>query len=94
MNIKFIDEVARELHKYFPALKSTVLEGIMYDQYMPSLSATLEYLKYDGGTMLPTKFMEAQMDYFGAHGYNNPGVYGEDPGPTHKGPHHYEWKSA
>lgn len=94
MNIKFVDEVAGELRKYFPALKSTILEGITYDQYVPSLSATLEYLKYDGGTMLPTKFMEAQMDYFGAHGYNKPGVHGEDPGPTHKGPHHYEWKSA
>ncbi|OOQ85250.1 6-phosphogluconate dehydrogenase, decarboxylating [Penicillium brasilianum] len=94
MNLKCIDAVARELHGNFAALKSTVLEGIMYDQYMPALSATVEYLKYDGGTMLPTKFMEAQMDYFGAHGYNKPGVYGEDPGPTHKGPHHYEWKPA
>ncbi|KAJ5460591.1 6-phosphogluconate dehydrogenasedecarboxylating [Penicillium daleae] len=94
MNIKFIDEVAHELHNSFPALKSTVLEGIMYDQYIPAMSATVEYLKYDGGTMLPTKFMEAQMDYFGAHSYNKPGVYGEDPGPTHKGPHHYEWKPA
>jgi 6-phosphogluconate dehydrogenase len=94
MNIKFIDEVAHELHNNFPALKSTVLEGIMYDQYIPAMSATVEYLKYDGGTMLPTKFMEAQMDYFGAHAYNKPGVYGEDPGPTHKGPHHYEWKPA
>ncbi|KAJ5380689.1 6-phosphogluconate dehydrogenase decarboxylating [Penicillium cataractarum] len=93
-NLKCIDAVARELHGNFAALKSTVLEGIMYDQYMPSLSATVEYLKYDGGTMLPTKFMEAQMDYFGAHCYNKPVVCGEDPGPTHKGPHHYEWKSA
>lgn len=44
--------------------------------------------------MLPTKFMEAQMDYFGAHGYNKSGIYREYPEPTRKCPHHYEWKSA
>jgi 6-phosphogluconate dehydrogenase len=93
-NMKFVDEVARELHKNFDALKEIVIEGILSDQYMPALSATLEYLKYEGGTMLPTKFMEAQMDYFGAHAYNKPGVPGEDPGAVRKGPHHYEWKPA
>ncbi|EPS33854.1 hypothetical protein PDE_08816 [Penicillium oxalicum 114-2] len=94
MNMKLIDKVAQELHNNLPALKTTVMEGIMYDQYIPALSATLDYIKYSGGTALPTKFMEAQMDYFGSHGYNKPGVPGEDPGPTHKGPHHYEWKPA
>jgi 6-phosphogluconate dehydrogenase len=43
---------------------------------------------------LPTKFMEGQLDYFGAHAYNKPGVPGEDPGPVKKGPHHYEWLPA
>jgi 6-phosphogluconate dehydrogenase len=51
-------------------------------------------LKYGGGTTLPTKFMEGQMDFFGAHGYDKPGVPGEDPGPVRKGPHHYEWRPA
>ncbi|KAJ5669735.1 6-phosphogluconate dehydrogenase decarboxylating [Penicillium macrosclerotiorum] len=94
MNMKFVDEVARELHHNFPDLKAIVIEGTMSDQYMPSIAATLEYLKYEGGMTLPTKFMEAQMDYFGAHCYNKPGIPGEDPGPVAKGPHHYEWLRA
>ncbi|KAJ5983846.1 hypothetical protein N7481_005945 [Penicillium waksmanii] len=93
-NMKFVDEVSRELHRNFDDLKTIIIEGTQSDQYMPALSATLEYLKYEGGLELPTKFMEAQMDYFGAHCYNKPGIPGEDPGPVRKGPHHYEWKVA
>ncbi|KAJ5550055.1 Fibritin/6-phosphogluconate dehydrogenase C-terminal extension [Penicillium sp. DV-2018c] len=93
-NVKFVDAVARELHQNFQSLKRVVLEGTTFDQYIPALSATLEYLKYEGGLGLPTKFMEAQMDYFGAHSYNKPGIPGEDPGPVSKGPHHYEWSPA
>ncbi|KAL7936139.1 6-phosphogluconate dehydrogenase [Trichoderma chlorosporum] len=68
--------------------------GIETDHYLPALSATLEYVKYTTGKMLPTKCMEAQMDYFGAHSYHKPGVPDEDPGPVAKGPHHFEWKPA
>lgn len=93
-NIKVIDEVARDLHNNFGALKEVVITGTLSDQYIPAISATLEYLKYTGGTTLPTKFMEAQMDFFGAHAYNKPGIPGEDPGPVSKGPHHYEWRRA
>jgi 6-phosphogluconate dehydrogenase len=93
-NMKSIDAVSTELHNSFDALKDIVIEGTKTDQYLPAISATLDYLKYAGGLALPTKFMEAQMDYFGAHSYNKPGVAGEDPGPTHKGLHHYEWKVA
>lgn len=93
-NMKFIDTVSSELHNNFPALKNIVVQGTLTDQYMPAISATLDYLKYESGLVLPTKFMEAQMDYFGAHCYNKPGIEGEDPGPVMKGPHHYEWKVA
>ncbi|OJJ45366.1 hypothetical protein ASPZODRAFT_153027 [Penicilliopsis zonata CBS 506.65] len=93
-NMKHVDEVARALQNSFNPLKEIVVEGTLADQYMPALSATLEYLKYVGGIMLPTKFMEAQMDYFGAHAYNKPGIPGEDPGLVKKGPHHYEWQPA
>ncbi|KAJ5671898.1 hypothetical protein N7507_001025 [Penicillium longicatenatum] len=93
-NMKSIDAVSTELHNSFDALKDIVIEGTKTDQYLPAISATLDYLKYAGGLALPTKFMEAQMDYFGAHSYNKPGVAGEDPGPIHKGLHHYEWKVA
>lgn len=93
-NMKFIDEVAREFHKNYEPLKEIVIEGTRSEQYLPAMSASLEYLKYEGGLTLPTKFMEAEMDYFGAHAYNKPGIPGEDPGPVKKGPHHYEWKPA
>ncbi|KAI9369064.1 6-phosphogluconate dehydrogenase [Aspergillus egyptiacus] len=80
-DIKYIDKVAEELHRTYLSLKEIVIAGIDSDHYLPAMSATLEYLKYEGGTQLPTQFMEAQMDFFGAHGYNKPGVPGEDPGP-------------
>jgi 6-phosphogluconate dehydrogenase len=93
-NLKHSDEVAGELHRTFSSLKEIVVQGTLADQYLPAISASLEYLKYGGGTTLPTKFMEGQMDFFGAHGYDKPGVPGEDPGPVRKGPHHYEWRPA
>ncbi|KAJ5312405.1 hypothetical protein PENANT_c027G03083 [Penicillium antarcticum] len=93
-NLKHADEVAGELHRTFSSLKEIAVQGILSDQYLPAISASLEYLKYVSGTSLPTKFMEGQMDFFGAHGYNKPNVPGEDPGPVGKGPHHYEWRPA
>ncbi|KAJ9482055.1 hypothetical protein VN97_g11392 [Penicillium thymicola] len=93
-NLKHSDEVAKELHRTFSSLKEIVVQGTLSDQYIPAISASLEYLKYAGCTSLPTKFMEGQMDFFGAHGYNKPGAPGEDPGPVGKGPHHYEWRPA
>ncbi|CAI7678454.1 unnamed protein product [Penicillium pancosmium] len=93
-NLKHADKVAQELRRTYNSLKAIVIQGCLHDQYLPSISATLEYLKYVGGTKLPTKFMEGQMDFFGSHGYNKPGIPGEDPGPVGKGPHHYEWRPA
>jgi len=94
MNMKLIDEVAADVHKHYPALKSIVMKGIEWDNYVPALSATLEYVKYEGGTMLATQFMEAEMDFFGAHAFDRPRVKGEDPGKATKGKHHYEWRPA
>ncbi|KID86219.1 6-phosphogluconate dehydrogenase, decarboxylating [Metarhizium guizhouense ARSEF 977] len=81
-NAKLDSCVGRELQRNYGVLKDIVSRGLAYDHYMPNLSATLEYMKCSGGTMLPTRFMEAQMDYFGAHSYDKPGVLGEDPGPV------------
>ncbi|PYH89033.1 6-phosphogluconate dehydrogenase [Aspergillus ellipticus CBS 707.79] len=81
-NLKTVDVIARELHQHFAALKDIVLATTVADQYIPAVSATFEYLKYVAGTQLPTQFMVAQMDLFGAHGYYKPGVAGEDPGPA------------
>lgn len=94
INMKFLDPVAREFQQSYHAIKDVVVAGVRVDHYLPAISSTLEYMKYVGGTNLPTKFMEAEMDYFGAHSYNKPGVPGEDPGRTAKGRHHYEWKPA
>ncbi|KKY20263.1 putative 6-phosphogluconate decarboxylating [Diplodia seriata] len=94
MNIKLIDEVSSDLQKSFGPLKDIVLKGIQWDNYVPALSATLEYLKYVGGGMLATQFMEAEMDFFGAHSFDRPNVLGEDPGKPRKGAHHYEWRPA
>ncbi|KAI0009352.1 6-phosphogluconate dehydrogenase, decarboxylating [Xylariaceae sp. FL0662B] len=66
MNMKLIHEVAFELGFDFDALKQITLRAIEWDNYVPALSASLEYLKYVGGAMLPTQFMEAEMDFFGA----------------------------
>jgi hypothetical protein len=54
---------------------------------LPSLSASLENLKYVACTNLPTQFVEARMDMFGAHGYYRPQVGAEDPGRPRKGAH-------
>lgn len=62
--------IADEVKKYWPSLKSVVLEGIKADAHLPCLGATLEYLKYIGNTDLPTSFTEAQLDSFGAHGFD------------------------
>lgn len=63
-------QISAEVKKYWPSLKDIVMKGIHADAHVPCLSATLEYLKYIGGTDLPTCFMEAQLDSFGAHGYD------------------------
>lgn len=94
MNLKLIEEVGVDLHQNYPALKEIVAKGVEWDAYVPSLSASLEYLKYCGAKALPTQFMEAQMDFFGAHSFDRWGVEGEDPGRAGKGAHHYEWRPA
>ena len=63
-------QIAAEVKKYWSSLKTIVLDGLKVDAHLPCLSATLEYLKYIGGTDLPTSFTEAQLDSFGAHGFD------------------------
>ncbi|KAI0593061.1 6-phosphogluconate dehydrogenase [Biscogniauxia sp. FL1348] len=84
-------EVGHELARCFPAAKQVVLRAVEADLFVPVLSQTLEYYKYETSTELPTQFMEAQLDYFGQHMFERK----DDPvrGP-HKGHHHYEWKPA
>jgi 6-phosphogluconate dehydrogenase len=61
------------------------------DAPVPGMSAALEYVKYTASTELPTQFMDAQLDYFGAHMFD---LKSAEPGEQIMGQHHFEWKPA
>ena len=88
-NILLSQTVASEIEKYYPSLKNVVVTAIEHGAHVPALSASLEYFKYMSSSELPTKFMEAQLDYFGAHAYD---LKSEHAMEIKKGAHHYEWK--
>ncbi|KAI1857627.1 hypothetical protein JX265_011042 [Neoarthrinium moseri] len=84
-------EVGTELSKLYPMIKKVVLTAIEADTFVPSISQSLEYYKYETSTELPTQFMEAQLDFFGQHMFDKQ----SDPvGGPEKGKHHFEWKPA
>lgn len=60
---------------------------------MPSMSATLDWLKYMGNLKLPTQFYEAELDYFGKHMFDSKSD-DVDPGVPQTGKRHFEWKKA
>ena len=91
LNVLLSPAVAPEITRNFNQLKSIVYDGVSWGAYIPALSASLEWLKYCTGDNLPTAFMEAELDYFGAHAYD---LKGEGPGQVTKGKHHTEWKPA
>jgi 6-phosphogluconate dehydrogenase len=91
LNLLEHPKVAHELSRTFPALRSVVSAAVGEDAIVPALSATLDYVKYCAGTVLPTMFMEAELGYFGAHQYDR---WGERPGEVAKGKYHFEWKPA
>ncbi|KAL8768929.1 MAG: hypothetical protein Q9209_004984 [Squamulea sp. 1 TL-2023] len=85
------ERIVQELKNAFPALKEVVSKGVEHNTIVPSLSATLEFLKYSTSTILPTQFYEAQMDYFGKHMFD---LKSEPAGKPVTGKHHFEWKLA
>lgn len=85
------ESIAKELSTNFPALKQVVAMGVQTNAIIPSLSASLEYLKYSVNTVLPTQFYESQLDYFGKHNFD---LKSEPAGGPVTGRHHYEWKPA
>ena len=91
-NPLFESAVAKELQRGFKELKAVVLQATEADHVVPALSATLEYLKYQTNTDLPTSFYEAQLDYFGKHMYDKKGE--DEAGRPETGKWHYEWKPA
>ncbi|KAI0446558.1 6-phosphogluconate dehydrogenase [Xylaria telfairii] len=85
------DGAEKELLENYQATKHVVLKAIEADLFIPAISQTLEYYKYETSTHLPTQFMEAQLDYFGSHMFERK----DDPmRGVLKGEHHYEWGSA
>ncbi|KAI7592464.1 hypothetical protein KC346_g16092 [Hortaea werneckii] len=92
INPMYESSVAADLKKSFVSLRKIVAKSIEGDHVIPALGATLEYLKYQTSTDLPTSMYEAQLDYFGSHMYDKKG---DDPeGRPETGKHHFEWKSA
>ncbi|KAK4961774.1 hypothetical protein LTR10_002265 [Elasticomyces elasticus] len=84
--------IAHNLKRGYAHLRTVVVKSVEGDHVVPALSATLEYLKYQTSTALPTNFYEAQLDYFGKHMYD---VKGEDEaGQPETGKAHWEWKPA
>jgi len=90
-NLLFDHNIVQELKTGFSHLKKVVLQAVKANAVIPSMNATLEYLKYCGNLDLPTRFYEAELDYFGKHRY---GKKGEGPGEPVKDKYHYEWKPA
>lgn len=90
-NLLYNENLVEELKRGFEPLKRVVLKATEANAVIPSLSATLEYLKYSGNLNLPTQFYEAELDYFGKHMYDKKG---EGAGLPVKGKHHFEWKPA
>lgn len=85
------EEISAALKENYAGLKRVVLKATEVDAPVASMSASLEYLKYISSTDLPTQFMEAQMDYFGAHMFD---LKSGEPGEPVTGEHHFEWKPA
>lgn len=73
-------------------MKWTIIAALQADLHVPAMSATLEWIKYQTSTDLPTSMYEAQLDYFGAHMYDKKGE--DESGMPTEGKYHYEWKKA
>lgn len=85
-------KIAAELSKAYPSLKNVILKATAADAVIPSLSATLEYVKYSSSMDLPTQFMEAELDYFGGHNFELKSDALKE--GVEKGQRHFEWKPA
>ncbi|EPE30413.1 6-phosphogluconate dehydrogenase C-terminal [Glarea lozoyensis ATCC 20868] len=92
-DLLYQSSIAKELKTGFESLKKVVLKGVETNAIIPSMSATLDYLKYSGNLELPTSFYEAELDYFGKHMFDSKSD-DKDPGQPETGKHHFEWKPA
>ncbi|EMD35243.1 hypothetical protein CERSUDRAFT_106675 [Gelatoporia subvermispora B] len=90
-NILTLKPVGEEIRRTLPHLRKVVGLAYEWNAHIPTLSASVEYFKYCAGKHLPSQFMEAELDYFGAHNYD---LKSEGAGEVKKGKHHFEWKPA
>lgn len=92
-NLIYEPVIVEDLKNGFESLKRIVAKGVECSAVIPSMSATLEYLKYSGNLELPTQFYEAELDYFGKHMFDSKSM-DTGPGKPETGKHHFEWKLA
>ncbi|TGZ82536.1 6-phosphogluconate dehydrogenase C-terminal domain-like protein [Ascodesmis nigricans] len=88
-NVMADERVAKEIQRVYPHLKRTVERAVRWDAHIPTLSASLEYLKYAGAKQLPTQFVTAMMDYWEGQGFEL-----KNPKDARRGSHshHYDWE--
>lgn len=92
INLLFEPAVAKELKDCLPSVRKVVAKSVEGDHIIPALGASLEFIKYQINTDLPTQFYEAELDFFGNHMFDKKGEKGTD-GPA-EGKHHFEWMPA
>ncbi|KAF7858785.1 uncharacterized protein EAF02_011109 [Botrytis sinoallii] len=92
-DLLYASPIVSKLTSGFEPLKRIVLKGVEHNAITPSISATLEYLKYSGNMELPTQFYEAELDYFGKHMYDSKKL-DDEVGEPETGRRHFEWKKA
>jgi 6-phosphogluconate dehydrogenase len=64
-------KIEKEFAKTYPSLKNVMIKSLEADAVVPTLAATLEYLKYMTTKKdLPSVFVEAELDYFGHHNFD------------------------
>lgn len=67
LNLLEFEAVAKEFERTFESSREVVGLGVRYDAYLPSISSTFSWINYIACDHLPTQFMEAELDYSGAH---------------------------
>ncbi|KAI9821061.1 MAG: hypothetical protein M1827_003794 [Pycnora praestabilis] len=107
-NLLYDHPVANDLKKSFPALRRIVAKGVEVNAIIPSLSATVEYLKYCNnlGKLIDLQRTASKIDetidlptqFYEAQldyfGKHMFDLKSEPAGEPETGKHHYEWKPA
>lgn len=62
INLLDNDTIAGEFTRTYGSLKRIMMKSTEWDAYVPAMSATLEWIKYCGGDVLPTQFMQVRRD--------------------------------